>query len=346
MDKLDRNNTITIKINANEKAYKDELTKEIPNNQVKEEQVEQTQEFQSAIKETASSKEVEEESFNWVIPERIKQEPANNHEVQFSHESLNESSIFTVPSKNKKNRKLSSLPQLIVSIVVAIAIGGGFSFIVLKTITAKVDSVSSVQEGNVLPVTGDGISEQPNAAIIPEPFPVSVVQGGLFSNKEAAEKQRDIFRDNNMPAEVLSLQGKYYVVLFASDTVDNAKKISSSYKNKGLDAFWKELNINIKSKQLSEGEADFLKDTFAIYTDLTKIVSSRMLLQDEMESGHLQKQLTSLQSKNTESKQLKNLMDTLEKAVLSVNNSSEAVQSSLLVQESLLKYLVLLNESI
>lgn len=337
MDKLDRNNTITIKINGNEKAYKDELKKSNIKDiqKVKNEGSHEKQEINHAVLETASASEKTDESFDWVLPSN---EFKQTKEVEKEKEQTpSDSSIFAYTTSKKKKRKNGGeLQHYIGAILVAVLIGTGFMYVVLKTITAK-ELPSSVvsQTENV----NKDVPSSATQAKETNPLDIRVVQGGVFSNKEAAVLQQEEFIKKELPAVVLSQQDKHFVILFASHSIESAKSVSNMYKEKGVDSYWKEFSISNTNKKMTKEDSEVMNASIVLYNQLAGVATAKVLSDENIETEKIQN-IKSLETKNEE---ISEVITPLNEAISLLSNSKETFEDSLEIQKKLLQFIILYN---
>ncbi|WP_019242771.1 MULTISPECIES: hypothetical protein [Bacillus] len=331
MDKLDRQNTIKIKLNNKGKQYKEE---EIENKKVVHSQ--QPEESQEDIDQTAATStsneenNKEDESFEWVLPsEEYKEQPTV------------ESSIFTYTSKEKTVNKNRGFQKLVLSVVVAIFVGFGLMYVVLKTITAKEDlPVTKIEETK--PVN----SQKPSESISLFPMVINVVQGGVFSSKVAAEDQQLQFINQGIPAEVITQKDKYYIVLFASDSLEHAKEISTKYKNQISDAYWKEFTLEGGTSKLSKQDIQKIVATNALFKQLTKVSTNVMLSTGQVDTSKLQSTLQDVQKMKADNVKIDELVSILSSAISEIKENANSFEDSINIQSQLLQYITLYTELI
>lgn len=328
MDKLDRNNTITIKINDREKVYREELAKkDHAVNKKQTESIIAEQEVQTSSIETTKENELVDESFEWILPSKEYEEPQSS-----------ESSIFTYTGSEKTIKKDRGLQKLFLSIIVAVLVGSGFMYIVLKTITAKEAIPTTAPIGET---PGNNTDPSTSGTIAIDPLTVTVVQGGVFSSADAAKMQRDEFFSEGIPAAVLAQKDKYYIVLFASDSLERAKAVSLQYKEKIPDAFWKEFTLEASEKIFSKTDSQKIKAIHSLFNQLTTAATSAMLSTEKIETTKLQASLDNVQSLKSENKKLEEMVSVLSKSVSEMKKDPNSFEESVLVQEQLLQFVVL-----
>ncbi|WP_042345588.1 hypothetical protein [Bacillus massiliigorillae] len=339
MDKLDRNNTITIKLNGNEKVTENEkneeiIAEEIVAGSMESEEIRQ-EEPDLSKDEVAAANQPKEEDFDWVLP---------------TSTPLEQKSQITTPvitysnTKQKKSNK-NEYTKYFIAIVFGVVIGLGFMYVALKTITAS----ETTKKVEAPPVVAEKKQEEPvrNPQVTKVEMPsitIQAVQGGVYSSREAAEKQRDMLEDRKLPAAILTQQNKFYILLFVSDSLDRAKAVSGLYKEKGIDTYWKEFGVGTASKKnVSEDDANILRASIALYKELTSAGTNLMLSSTKNDVQKLQADLQKIQSLKNGSANVLALIVPLNSAIKDLLNSKDAVETSLSVQKNLLQFITLYN---
>lgn len=322
MDKLDRNKTITIKIDhSKEPCIEEPPVKKSP---LKEVNLPSEETIHS---ESAATKE---ESFDWVLP---------NKEAKFEVEEH----PFYVNNKNSKKKKnglnKKGIRNFFFAIIMAVVVGAGLWYVVLKTITASNNVAMETIGSGTETSTGEGKENSTLATV--DSINITFVQGGVFSEREAATKLQEELKESNLPSAIISQEGKSYVVLFVSDTIDHAKAISALYKEKGVDSFWKELTIGSGSATIegfSDKDSEVLAASVKIYRDLSANVTSRYLGNSANGEG-LTNVLNDLQEMKAENNKLAAAIEHLTQAIQVLGDDGGNESVSMQAQGYLLKYI-------
>lgn len=99
---------------------------------------------------------------------------------------------------------------------------------------------------------------------------VYLLQAGNFQHKSGAEDKILSYRKQGLAA-VLSATPPYRVYLGVSLDQAGAKKLASSYENKGMKVFIKEMTIPLKKKNMGSKELEvFNQQSQKIFTELSK----------------------------------------------------------------------------
>ena len=319
MDKPNRNKTITIKINGNEEAYIRERNKEKTSKQKEKDEV------SPLVIESAASKETSDESFDWVIPSK---------EVK----TFEKESLFVSDNNIKKinNRNERMFQKLFVSIIMAVLIGAGFWYIVFQTITAS----EAPAVNTTAPLDGTGGAGGQVAAAKPVPVDLFFVQGGAFTNREAAAAVKDEFEAKGFPAIVVTDGDKSYVALFASDSLENAKAVATTYKDQGLDVYWKEMVIPSGGvSNLSSDDAEVVAASADLYHLLIKAATQLKLDTGQLDNNQLEADLNKLLAMEVNDENVSKMVVSLKDAVEVAISGNATEQNQLQMQTHILQFI-------
>ena len=108
-------------------------------------------------------------------------------------------------------------------------IGSSLGLIVLKAITADKE-VAAVPVESKIP--NEPVKDEKKGAAVPtiQPLTVFLVQGGLFSNEEAAKQIQERVTAKGVPAEILKQDEKYYLFLGSATSLDESKQLAVFFK--------------------------------------------------------------------------------------------------------------------
>ena len=325
MDKPNRNKTITIKINGNEKAYIQEQLNKNDYDQPKKE------EDRHVLSESAATKETSDESFEWILP---------SDEMK----SIERESLFVQTKQKKNNRNERVFHRLFVSIVLAVLIGSGFWYIVIRTITASeapnlnnaAPAVNTIDEGEL-----NGGAEKIGLS----PLELSFVQGGVFSNREAAETAKEEMIAKGFPAIVVSDEDKFYIALFVSDSLENAKAVATTYKDQGMDVYWKEITLTATTEaKLTDSDAKALTASLELYRLLIEASTQLRLSSEQFDSSKLAVTLNNMQALEVTNENIAKMVVSLKEAVAIAGTLGDSGQVSLQVQQHLLQFIAMYEQ--
>ena len=347
MDKKNRKHTINVKLNEKpqknqkaqkkQKAPKPEDNKQDPIHIAQKETAAANQGGQAAEENKASGE------FPWFIPEPSDKKRGVNKKVTFSSDKAEESSIFVGQPKNLKkksrNRNWRHILQFLIAAGIAIIIGLGFTFVVLKITTAEEAKPAALPAS-----AGEAESagnKAPADAVI-EPLQIMAVQGGVFSSQEAAAQQSEQFNQQGIPATVLESGNSFYILLFASDSIENAKAISSYFKEQGTDAFWKDFVIEDQEKKLSKENAEVIGHLNHLYEGLARNTSSIMLSSSTGIEEDLKSEAAAIKTEAIADPELKKLAAGLI-GTIEAEPSDDPQAYALVMQKNVLEYISGLN---
>ena len=276
MDNLNNPKKITIKINGQVKTFKDGT-------------------LVDSKPEAAAAAEPE-ESFDWILPEEDEESVRNVPETKKPKPGLfSFGNGWITPNKKKP---MVFLQSYLIPIICAVIIGTSLGFIVLKTIAGTATSGTQLSEGEMVPTekpveTADTEKEKKAAAVVTE-IKTYLVQGGIFTTKEAAAEIQQQVAEKNVPAEIFKQDDQFVLYLGASSTLEESKKLAVFLKTYGVDVFWKE--VTIKSG-LKDKEQKILGEMVPVYQQLTKDSSAQLLgSESKLNQEKIDKQLASLKT--------------------------------------------------
>ncbi|MDE3839772.1 stage II sporulation protein B [Bacillus methanolicus] len=320
MDKREKGQTITIKINGKDRPFKEahsedaEIEKKTGyNNRLdKDEYVTRN--------ETAAAEESLEESFDWILPE-LSDEP-KVAEKKIADETIkNKNKGWSGNANQKNNSSRGIFTSIFFSIFLAILLGVSFGLIILKPVISD-NTAEEIEEP--IPSADEAKPAGGTASVNVPPISAFIVQEGVYSTSEAAEKAKSAVEQKGAPVHIVNLNGKFFVYLSVADSMENAKEIGSGLKKDEINVFAKPLDFG--GKQLSgvqETERKLLESAPPLYETLAKAASEASLTnsvsKETAESLNnqgkaiLQIEETALKNKNVK-KVRSNLVNAIEKA--------------------------------
>ncbi|MDQ0232822.1 SPOR domain-containing protein [Metabacillus malikii] len=226
-----------------------------------------------ARKEIASAKQPNDDEFPWILPDEntvFEEDPKvvipNKKKKTFSNQSV---TPFHYPVKSKKGTTGGYPLRKIVSIfVLAISLGVVFGFVALNFLSNKdmpnAEPVNgTIQDGDVAPVATDKEDEKKadtEKANVPATTNVTlslyVVQGGIFSTVEAADKVTSNISNNGFAATAIETDGKFTVYAGVGQQKSETTALADIYKQQNLSEieFWGGKNITLQIATTSGGE--------------------------------------------------------------------------------------------
>lgn len=250
--------TISIKINGKERPFVEE-------NIVSEDRLLTN----ASLKEVSAAEECE-ESFDWVLPDNVPESPK-----VFQWKVDQKANKKKLKTKFKKTRLSSTV---VASVVLGILIGTSFGFIMLKMLITDMEVVKP--DGKDIPTVASEKKSNSFEHVTVPAMETYIVQGGVFSSKEAASTIEKVAKGQNIPTSIFMIGEKVYLFLGVANTLDHAKLIGSSINDMGVEVYAKTFSIPEKTvKEISMEEKKFLDNFPEIVQALTNISTELSLFQ-------------------------------------------------------------------
>lgn len=331
MDKRETGRTITIKINGKKQGFED--TRQSSNRNSAESLQEKHDEtsniplhYEEELKsqsEAAASKAELDESFDWILPESA-ENPA-----------IKEFQIAAKSSTKKKNTLSSKqngsiIKTIVTAVALAVILGTSFGLIMLKLVftdqgsePASLDNppVNFGQNGN----QNDGKTTAGTDNLTLPKISTFVVQGGAFSTKELAELEQKSILAKGSASRIFEENGKTLLLLSVADSKDHAKELEARYKQSGVDAYGKTIEVGGKEiAGLQTGEKEFLETLPLLFQTLAaaganaslNTTISQSLLENIDEQA---KKLAAIEDMQLVNDQIKALKASTDEAVKKIN---------------------------
>jgi stage II sporulation protein B len=355
VDKLENGKTITIKINGKNRpvteisAVEDEkiINQGVNKEAFSEKEKNEEQDVEETTRiETAASKPMDEDDpFDWILPD---------------DEELKEYQVVTKPrgstKKGKKganhytnhNKSRNGIIKSIVSIIFfAVLIGSTFGIIMLKMVITERNVEHTVPPVNTVEDTGTKKESTEKVSFPLKPITAFVVQAGAFSSKESAEKERKGIEKKNVPVTVVSMDDKFFLFLGVADTLENAKFLGGSFKEKGISIYAKETQFGGTGKmEVSESEKVILENAPSFFKALSAVNASAAVSNES--SPDLMKTVKALSNnwakidaKEIQNEKIKKIKGELDEAFKKMTSYAEKPDGKLLIesQQHLLNFL-------
>lgn len=239
---MDKQKTITIKINGKDRSYKQGEAKHDENKKEK-----GTDKLKvTAWNETAATQESTEDQFDWVLPDPIVDEGNKGKKTSKSGNSK----AFRLPSinkstnKNKSSKSSGMFPRIFLNVSLAIVVGLGFGLIILNTVTSKSEEGGRPTTTNPATETPSNSNDHTGTQSVELPvLSTFVVQGGVFTTKESAQTAIQSLEAKGIPAQEVTSNGSFAILLGTAGTLEEVKKIAADFKNKGAEVFPKPYDV-------------------------------------------------------------------------------------------------------
>jgi stage II sporulation protein B len=347
MDNHRSNRTITIKINGNEREYKEELANIIESHPEIIESAHSTE--LDGFSEVAATQEAVDESFDWILPNDDDDDDEIEEYImakQPVEKKKKNNSVSVLKKSLQKNQASGPIKSLLFSMVLAIVIGTSFGFLVLKLVISEA-KVGVNQVTTTIPQESTTDTETPVGAtgtLQLEPINTFIVQGGVFSSVESAEIGAEIVKQKGVPAQIIEANGQAFLFLGLADSLDKAKAIGSSMKENDIEVFAKAYSLPDKDlTELTSMESNLLSKVEAVYQSLSSLASSAMIA-DKMDENVLLEQkklLHDIDKKEIKSGKIEQLRLDLEGAIEKLSAFSQQKNNSLVIeaQQHLLSFI-------
>lgn len=274
VERPNKEKTITIKINGKNRAYI-ETKSQNNNSETKRFTKEQAYnnkkkiDYYSEIQAAATKEAEEEDEFDWILPEEDP-EPYMIKEYKMANQSSNKKTngFGTIRSKLKHNRSPIFSKPLIMVALFAILVGTSFGLIILNLV--KTEKVIETAEPVIAKPQQNGEEGSSIETLNLEPLEIYVIQGGVFSNPDAAKQLQAEHLQKRVPAQILERDGQAFLYLGVADNIEHAKKMGSQLAEKGVEVFAKSISLDAKTiNSLQSDEKRILEVVHTFYEILT-----------------------------------------------------------------------------
>jgi stage II sporulation protein B len=172
--------------------------------------------------------------------------------------SLQQEKASSKRPKRMSNMMKTRVKSAVLSILMAVAVGTSFGFVVLNVIPKQKEHVSSTNSSSLstvssIPTRSEDTSQEastPAAEASAQSLTVSVIQAGVFTDKEAAQTYAKQLQASGIPAVAV---GQHPTSLFIAVGVDKEalQPLNAVYKQKGQSTYIKPLSFGaIKDRKL------------------------------------------------------------------------------------------------
>lgn len=316
---MDKHKQISIKINGKQPKVKKEQKEKTDFVETKKPRIVIENE------EVAAAHEEEEDDFTWVLPdESLKSQTSKEKDIpvipieDLRHpKTKGPSKVPFKPNKPKKPKitagfQLFTLKQLVVSIALAIILGTGFGFMILKVVDdgnagpneTEVPSQPSTSNGET-PATGNEEETPANsqAAIDLETFSAGIIQGGKFSTAESANTTVSDIKAKGFAATSVEMDGAFFVIAGIGNEQGSVGGIKNEYQESFPDFFAKTFEVPGGSySNAGQGDSEAIKVSLPVYKELVAL-SSEAFSTGALDKGQLENlstQINAVKEKNTD----------------------------------------------
>lgn len=351
LDKPGDFKTITIKINGKESPIQEEH-KQTPKKEENDIPVLEKSPLHAVEKateqETAAAQEAQEEDeFEWILPEIEDDDELKEYTIVTQSKTKKGKGYKGSPLKGP--RKKGVLPSIILTIFLAVLLGGSLGILMLKMVISD-----SANEPSAGPVTEETPNEEPSqtgqASIELPSITAFVIQGGAFKTPESADSEAQTMATKGVPTKVIEIENNSYIYVGLADNIENAKSIGTQVQSKGIETFSKEVAFGGASlSELQESDKNILELSPSLYQSLLETITtaslSNSIPSDRLDSlnGQLEKWNGLKAAENEQVKQIKAELDGASENIKSYGEKNDA---SFLInaQQHLLNFLGVYNQ--
>jgi stage II sporulation protein B len=260
VDKPKSEKTITIKINGKDRPFqekKEEMKeKSWDPRQLDRQKKQEPTEFFASIQ-TAAGKEAD-DSFDWILPEETEDTEIKEYKIAAPPKSPAKNGLSTLAKKFRGRNKQGFLTSIFLAVFFAVLLGTSFGFIMLKLVFTDQAAETVAPPINETPPAEN--QQTPAAAADLETITTYVVQGGVFSNSEAAQQIQEANSQKGVYSQSIKMGDQTFLFLGVSGSLDEAKELGAALKSEGIDVFAKEValegkaieGVNAEEKKLAE----------------------------------------------------------------------------------------------
>jgi stage II sporulation protein B len=247
VDNPNNGKTITIKINGKDRPFQEkneDKKKEAwkPKDFERKENNEETEFFASI--QTAAGKEAD-DSFDWILPEETEDSEIKEFKVATPPKSPAKKGFSTLAQNFKKKNNQGFLTSIFLAVFFAVLLGTSFGFIMLKLVFTDQAAETVTPAVTETPAASREQAGTETAAL--DPLATFVVQGGVFSNNNAAKQIQEANAQKGADSHLIEIGGQTFLYLGVSDNIEHAKEMGADLKSKGIDVFAKEITFDAKS---------------------------------------------------------------------------------------------------
>ncbi|MCJ7839897.1 hypothetical protein MUB24_03000 [Lederbergia sp. NSJ-179] len=319
--------TIKIKLNGSERPFEEETV---------------IHDWKAASDETsaASSEEMLDEEFEWILPNEEEEQEVPEFKVNHQKEPKKQPYFH----RNGNSPLKLWVKRLILSFVLAITVGLLLGSFLLKMMS-QTDTQATTNEQNRLSSENkkeEGTTASKFEVKLPA-LTLPVLQAGVYSSKEAADAKAKELANQNQAQTILEMDEKYYLFLGVAGDLQKAKTWEKDLKHNGLEDVWaKELNfeeryIELASKEQSE---HLLKEIEYFQTIIGEPANIKM--GGEVNNKVIQEGLQLMKADKDliyQNKEAASLQEKLQTAIKSLEKTAENSAETVKAQQALLDYI-------
>lgn len=251
VDRPKKEKTITIKINGKNRSYLETKTQndDAEDKQLNKEHTYKNQkkiDYYSEIQAAATKEAEEEDNFDWILPEETTDSyMIKEYKMANVPSKKNKNGLGTIRNKLNQNKRHLFFKPVFIVVLFAILVGTSFGLIILNLVqTEKITETAEPVIAQPQPNEGkENGSEKLSLASLS----TFIIQGGVFSNIEAAKQLKEENMQKGVPAQIVERDGQAFLFLGVADNLEHAKEIGGQISNKGIEVFAKSVVFDEKS---------------------------------------------------------------------------------------------------
>lgn len=364
-----RNRTITIKINGKVRPTQEqttktenkntEISKERPNiktvsihdrqDDVKNIDVEKLEE--ETFEQSAAARE---EQFSWILPEK-KANPTHFSGIKKTgrpsiKKGTKGSKRLTKSSYRKKTPNNKVVTSIAFITLIAVLVGTSFGLVMVSMVKSdqKAGTETPVSEmATVTEENGNG-----SGSLTAEAISAVIIQGGVFSTKEAAENELAHAIEKEIPGKVVEMDKQIYLFIGVADSIDHAKAIGGKLEKEGLSFYAKEVTFGSTANSGLQGEEITLLNQASALYDTLASMSASAAVSGSISSGAKEalsaqlEQWEKIDGKNIKTPEIQEMKKELDEAAKKMGNfeKNSDDKSIVGVQQHLLNFLALFEQ--
>lgn len=356
------NRTITIKINGKDRPAQEhtnkkekeaiEVNKERP--QIENVSIHSSRDDVKKIEEETfeQSAAAREEQFSWILPEnkhKPKQFRGLSNVKRPSPKKVSKGFKWSSKGSFRKNKSSNKVvPSIVFIILIAVLVGTSFGLVMVNMVKSDQKAGTEIPSSEMPPVT----AENGKSSLTIEAISSFVIQGGVFSTEEAAEKGLAQAINKGIPAKIIEMDNKIYLFIGVADNMDHAKAIGGKLEKEGFSFYAKEVTFgNAANTSLEKEEITLLKQASALYDTLSSMSASASLsgkipVEFKETLSRQLEQWQKLNEKNIEIPQIQEMKKELDEGVKKIKGFEKSGDEKSLagVQQHLLNFLALFQQ--
>lgn len=281
-EKPENRKTITIKINGKDRPFQNKDSQ--PKAETQQDAFVNNKDSilpkNSAEEIAAGSEALEDESFDWILPNPSEEESDDIKEFQLQTDKDKKKNMLSKNKQKGSKRNLSKgmVASIFFAVFFAIVLGTGFGFVLLKMVDTDKTAIADNNSTAPAQTAGGGSSNEPASGSVEatkEEISTFVVQNNIYTTEEAADKEIDELTNKGIFAQKVAIDGKFAIYLGVTADIDSAKELKTDIEKDGEKPFAKEMIFpGGEAGKVSKAEKQFLDAAPEIYSAASAALTS------------------------------------------------------------------------